>query len=268
MNLAAANPAQAGAFLLVFVVAVVVGFVVGVTVQACIVWLISKLVTPATGTFRNAWRYVGWMLVFAIGSFIFYFILGFVIVLATGTQGGVRSWFLPLQIFSTLLAIGISIRIVMYVYEVSFLRALAFKLVIYALAFGLLFADFLLVEKLDPVRAKKLVQQWQDIMQGKKPTFERPGDEPPVPSRTPLPVAPTPPKPLHPAGLVGLVEAVRIPVVIGGANAGEVTLNPGTVVKLISVEGDQAKIQYMDSVATIPLKSTDYEQTQTLPPNR
>lgn len=143
----------------------VLALAIGITINVCIVWLVSKIVTPAMGTFRNAWRYFGYQFLFGlvvVVAMVILLILAFYISNTSGPKSGAFFGFLIISVvFLSIACIVISLLIT-----------------------------------------------------------------------------------------------------IEGANSGEVTLSPGTLVKLISVEGDQARIQYMDSVATIPLRLTDYGQTQ------
>ena len=79
----------------------------------------------------------------------------------------------------------------------------------------------------------------------------------PAPSAAPVRPRPVPTE-------VTLLEPVRISLMIGGKNAGDATLPRGARVKLISSEGDLLKIQYMETVTTIPRKSTDFPNAEKL----
>jgi hypothetical protein len=108
--------------------------------------------------------------------------------------------------------------------------------------------------------AKKVRQQQIDAQNSSNPS---PQETPVVaegsPAMTATPVVtemPSPPVRPVPSEVV-LTAPVQVSVMIGGRNAGDVTLQPGVRVKLISVEGEQLKIQYMETVTTIPRQSTD-----------
>lgn len=56
---------------------------------------------------------------------------------------------------------------------------------------------------------------------------------------------------------ISLTTPIRIPVTINGNPSGTITLQAGTRVKLVSVRNGAVVIRYVDSVATVPLTSTD-----------
>ena len=56
---------------------------------------------------------------------------------------------------------------------------------------------------------------------------------------------------------ISLTAPIRIPVTINGNPSGTITLQAGTRVKLVSVRNGAVVIRYVDSMATVPLTSTD-----------
>lgn len=56
---------------------------------------------------------------------------------------------------------------------------------------------------------------------------------------------------------ISLTTPIRIPVTINGKPSGTITLQAGTRVKLVSVRDGTVVIRHVDSMATVPLTSTD-----------
>ena len=253
----AAQPPPAWFWLLVVGITVVC-IAVELLVIACLFWLISKLVIPHTGTFRNACRLVGYIFLLGLATFAVYFAVSLSGLFFFLSKSGPSLQFIQiLNVFIWLAQVAFTFVIIMHVYEVSFWRALGFQVVYFVIVAGLVIGGAILMINSMPANVRADMKRMiAEASHGGRFTLPAP-----LPSRAPVasgPVVPSVAPPRLSPGEVALIEPVQIPVVINGRNAGEVTLQPGTRVKLVSVEGDLLKIQYLDTVTTIPKKSTDY----------
>ena len=89
---------------------------------------------------------------------------------------------------------------------------------------------------------------------------ERVRENPPSPSQPSPPSQPLPPptpKPLPRE--VSIVSPVEIPLMSGGKQQGAVRLPVGAKVRLLGREGDKVRVQYFQTVTTIPASSTNLE---------
>ena len=59
---------------------------------------------------------------------------------------------------------------------------------------------------------------------------------------------------------MALTKAVEMPAVIEGRTAGTLTVEPGTIVKVVKVEGPNLRLRHRDSVILAPRSSTDYDR--------
>lgn len=239
-----------------------------VVIQILVYWGVSRIVMPRVGTLWNAVRNycftfagtiivcLGWLLVGLIGM----------MVLWHGRAGEMPSTPLIMGWFLLYVAAILSVLVIvtMKVYQAGVGEAVIF----HVMAWVVLMVINVTLLLVPAVRAHTPLARIDEITRGivERAKEAEARQKEAAAHATPAGVTRVPARPTPPSDELRLTAPVQIPVVIGGANSGEVTLSPGTVVKLISVEGDQARIQYMDSVATIPLRSTDYGQTQTPAP--
>ncbi len=282
MNHAALPGALAAYGAIGILVAAVIIFAVSVSINICMTWLVSRIVTPSTGTFRNAIRHYWYMVLLIFGMIAAAAILGIIIMSARGHGGGNAGLsgiavILGILIFA-IAAWGGLIGITMNVYDIGILRALGFHFVSFILGMSLSIGLNLVTGTMLPrqtiearqARTEEFTRRLTALIEHKAlptPAQQSPDKTPasaPTPALT-LALSPSPARlPAQPRGTpseVALTAPVQIAVMIDGRNAGDVTLQPGALVKLLSVEGDQLKIQYMDTVTTIPRKSTDFPGT-------
>ncbi|HWB59160.1 MAG TPA: hypothetical protein VG733_06700 [Chthoniobacteraceae bacterium] len=273
MDLAVTN-SQLGLGLAILVLVALAALAIGILVQMCIIWIVSKLVIPSTGTFRNAARYFGWQFLVSLGMLV---VLGLLVVAVAfsaknATTIGVQAWIHLFVVFA-MIWFAISLWVPMHVYEVSIWRALAFKIVLMAIGFCFTLANIQLQEKYNPAYAemrraqeKQFKAQFDQISRLMAAPADNQSRDTVTPTPSPLPATPKPAlTPARPSSELALTQRVDFPVVVNGADMGSVTLPPGTRVKLISVEGGQLRVRYNNSEATIPVTSTDYDPTRNAP---
>jgi hypothetical protein len=246
-------------------------------------WLASKVITPATGTLANAGKYYLYSFLAGLVYGIQYHFAGYLLAYFAGMQSteGLK---IEVALLFIVVEVGwlivMQFAILMRVYKIGvgkafgfFLTTCVFALLIFAIAgIGVMYEG----ERMPGIKSlkaagarleefgKKIRQQRIAALKSASPPS--PQETPTVAATTPVATATpvvtaTPPAPVRPRpipGEVTLTAPVQISVMIDGRSAGDVTLQPGAHVKLISVESDQLKIQYMDTVTTIPRKSTDF----------
>ena len=240
-----------------------------IVLQLLVIWFVSWIIARKSGTFPNALK--------------FYFSTKFLGVALLFVMYSGAS-FIRDQEFPSIVAVswvllccaGIiagSFVIPMKIYDISFFAVLGFAIVVSIFDAGLGAGTGYLAGKVFGVKItasqrdevldlfKKLKEQRQallplpDSSASPTPASSTAESTPPPPVRVAPPPVSTPR--LAPVQ-VTLIEPVQIPAIINGQVAGQVTLPRGVQVKLISVQGDTLRIQYMDTIATIPRKSTDY----------
>ena len=79
---------------------------------------------------------------------------------------------------------------------------------------------------------------------------------PPLPNEARPKSSATPATPPLPSE-ISLTTAIRMPITINGNPSGTITLPAGTRVRLVSVRDGSVVIRYVNSMATVPLTSTD-----------
>src|SRR5579862_1512303 len=245
-----------GPYLVGFVIGIVLSVAFALFLVACVFWLVSKITMSDTATFRNAWRLVGCNVLLGIAMYV-------VTAVAIGPRP-VPKTASGLMVLIWIIGVIFSFMIIMYVYEASLWRALAFKLVYYVFVFGMVFLCAVLVNMVLP---RETIDKWKRAMaeaRQRRESAPSVAAESPSPSPQPGP-SPGPNAPPAPAGgmarfvpsplppAVTLTDPVQITVSLGGTNSAVVTLPRGTRLKLISKQDDQVTVQYLQSVATIPL---------------
>lgn len=247
----------------VVIFAVLIGLAVGVMIQVFLYWVVSIFVMPGTGNLRNAFRFLGYKLLLGITTIAVF--IGFARLSLPFID--LKSSSFPL--FAALLAIAAFValiffvfKIIMHVYEVSFLKALEFEVVLILVGVCLSVANILFLPHSKPVemaitasrqKQRVAIQQVLQALLGKKESAATPEPESqPAPVPTSLPATPRP----MPAE-IALLEPVQITLTLDGTNTGTVTLPRGTRLKLISAQGSQVRVQYLQTMTTIPRKSTD-----------
>jgi len=253
----AAQPMPEWAVPLVIFVALI-AFGVVMLIQVCFFWLISKFVTPATGTFRNAWRYLGYRILLGIAAIAVFIAFGRVSLHYIDPKSGGFLMLVGISVIAMWVALLFFIfKILMHVYEISFLKALEFEVVMIVIGAGLAVLEMIFLPHYRPLETTAARQNQQEAIHqilnalgGQKMTSA-------LPMLTPAEAATTasPPPPVRTE--VTLTEPVQITVPLDGTNSGSVTLPAGTKLKYFSVQGDRVRVQYLQTVTTVPRKSTD-----------
>jgi hypothetical protein len=248
----------------VFVVAFLITLAVIIVVQAFLYWIVSKLVMPATGTFSNALRYIGYRLLLGLAMGVFVGGLGTLLFTLIGPKS---SAFLPVigvaVIVVAITAIFLIFKIIMFVYEVGFLKALEFEVVLIVIGICLWVAEIIFLphsQSAALASQRETIERFEKTFLGNNAPVEIPSPSP-TPETTPgaiAPATPAPSQPPRPGAVVTLIEPVQIAVTLDGTNTGAVTLPRGSRLILVSEDGDQVRVQYLQSVAAIPRKSVEF----------
>lgn len=235
-----------------------VELVFGVVLQVLVIWGASKLVTPKTGTFTNAVRQFVFILVLGLVMVIVAVIITLVLVgIMHGSHPQHGGSFLAVMGGAFLLFVAIYIigwfAITMKIYNIGAWKAFGFLLVLIVVGSIVRLCEIPITNALLPEDVRKereaRVKQFIEVL---KAAIEHK----PIPASSSWQAGATPgalPLPKQ----VKIVSAVQIPAVVDGRTAGEMTLKPGTMVKLLSTTGSKVKIQYMETVANIPRSATD-----------
>ncbi len=206
-------------------------------VHVVLCWLASKLVTPATATLGRAALWWLLNLLLSVVAFVpFLLVVG--LVAASGGLG------LFLLLVLAVAFIVVAFLIPMRLYGIGAGRALVLMLGVYVLQLllGLALRPFLPASSQPDLRQLAARVQSAGVR---------------APSVRPTAPAPSPPRP----GVreVTIVEPVRVPVVDDdGKVIGDIELEMGTRVEFLGLEGSTVEIRYLDAVARIPRRKTDY----------